>query len=91
MSLLMLIHGKTENNTLVFSDTGKRAKDKRLIRRIELPLGADLESFAREHWPSKKEIPKGYLVAVQRAYDYRTTGKNGKVEVPMLYYIAAKR
>ena len=93
MALLKFVHSSPINSRLVFSDTKKPPKNKKLVKRVELPPGTCLEDFARQHWPSRKEIPKGgYVIIVHEAYEMRyVNGTKERIKVPMLYYIAAKR
>ncbi len=93
MDLLKLINGSPMNSRLVFSDTKKQPKDKKVVKKMEIPIGINLDDFSRRHWPSKDEIPEGdYVIAAYKSYEMRyVNGTQERIEVPMLYYVAAKR
>ena len=93
MDLLKLVHGSPMKSRLVFGDTKKQPKDKRLVKKMELPSNIPLDDFAKQHWPSAEEIPEGgYIIVVYESYEMRyVNGTQERIEVPMLYYVAAKR
>lgn len=93
MALLKFVHSNPLNSRLVFSDTKKPPRDKRVVKKIELPSNTNLEDFARQHWPSEEGIlEEGYVIVIHETYEMRyINGAEKRVEAPMLYYVAAKR